>query len=221
MATNQMTNVLLQLIQAGRIQTLDGLKGAYRNAIMKTHPDAVGSNRYLESYLGLRSQYEEAKAYLAKSRPSESNSEESEKRNHRLAFFEKLNQIESLEMPYSFHPEDNMEQLLAAKKAAMNELSSWKHELATLYKSADKEYVRIKNEKPRGPYLKHALALNIRPLVHDLVGYHLTGRDVYAKQARQNLSGIMHRLTENNCASLREFLILLLEDMKNGPAVLE
>jgi hypothetical protein len=31
----------------------------------------------------------------------------------------------------------------------------------------------------------------------------------------------MHRLTENGCAALREFLTLLLEDMKNGPAILE
>jgi hypothetical protein len=107
-----MTNVLMQLIQAGRIQTLDGLKGAYRNAIMKTHPDAVGSNKYLESYLELRNQYEEAKAYLAKSRPLEGNSEKDDKRNHRLEFFEKLNQIESLETPYAFHPEENIETLL-------------------------------------------------------------------------------------------------------------
>jgi hypothetical protein len=216
-----MINVLLELIQKGRIRTLNGLKGAYRNAVMKTHPDAVGSNRYLESYLSLRNQYEEAKAFLEKSRPPATSSGENENKNHRLAFFEKLHRIESLETPYAFHPEENMEELRAMKKEAMNELSHWKQELAPLYDSADKEYVRIKNEKPRGPYLMHALALNIRPLMHNLVGYHLTGRDVYAKQAKQNLSGILHRLKENNCAALRELLILLLDDMKRGPAVFD
>ena len=124
-------------------------------------------------------------------------------------------------MPYAFHPEENLEKLVVAKKAAANELEQWRKDLAGLYSRADTEYVRIKTEKPMGPYLKHAVALNIRPLVHNLITFHLTGRDLYAKQARQNLSGIMHQLGENHCVALREFLSLLLDDMKRGPAVLE
>jgi len=173
-----MSNPLLQLIETGRIHTFDGLKAAYRKAIMKTHPDAVGSNKYVESYLKLRSQYDEAKAYFVKSQNTQLSLEEIENTNHRLAFFEKLNQIELLEMPYAFHPEENREQLLSLRKAAMDEISGWKKELATLYGKADKEYVRIKIEKPMGPYLKHALALNVRPLVHNLIAYHLTGREL-------------------------------------------
>ena len=111
--------------------------------------------------------------------------------------------------------------MVTIRKAATDEISAWNEELATLYGRADKEYLRIKTEKPMGPYLKHALALNVRPLVHNIIAYHLTGRELYAKQAKQNLSGIMHRLTENGCVALREFLTLLLDDLKNGPAVLE
>ena len=37
------------------------LRAAYYTAIMKTHPDTVGSNRHVESYLQLRAQYEEAR----------------------------------------------------------------------------------------------------------------------------------------------------------------
>jgi hypothetical protein len=124
-------------------------------------------------------------------------------------------------MPYAFHPAENMEKLLHAKEAAGSELLEWKKEWALLYKDADREYVRIKTEKPFGPYLKHALALNVRPLMHDLIAFHLTGRDLYAKQARQNLPGIMHQLSENHCVALREFLSLLLEDAKKGAAVLD
>ena len=124
-------------------------------------------------------------------------------------------------MPYAYHPDENREQLLSLRKAAMDEISGWKKELAGLYARADKEYMRIKTEKPMGPYVKHALALNVRPLVHNLIMYHLTGRELYSKQARQNLSGIMHRLIENDCVALHEFLTLLLGDIKNGPAVLE
>ncbi len=216
-----MRNVLIQLIDAGRVQTLEELKSAYRKVTLKTHPDAVGSDRYLESYLELSGHYREAKAYLARSQPAGTGPDESEIRNHRLAFFRQLHLIESMEMPYAFHQEENGEKLRVAKTAAMNELVIWKEELAGLYREADKEYAGIKREKPMGPYLKHALALNVRPLLHNLIGYHLTGRELYAKQARQNLSGIMHKLSEKGCVSLREFLEFLLEDMKNGPAVLE
>jgi hypothetical protein len=44
---------------------------------------------------------------------------------------------------------------------------------------------------------------------------------LYAKQAKQNLPGIMHQLTKNGCVALREFLSQLLDDMKKGAAVLE
>ena len=211
-----MSNAFLRLIESGRIQSSDGLKAAYRKAIMKTHPDAAGSNKYLESYLKLRIHYEEAKGYLEKTRNIRSIQED----NHRLAFFEKLNQIESLEMPYAFHPDEHRDELLRLKKSATNEISGWKGDLAALYGRADKEYVRIKTEKPRGPYLRHALALNIRPLFHNLIAYHLTGRELYAKQAKQNLAAILQRLTDNGSLALREFLAVLLDDMKNGPAVI-
>ena len=67
---------------------------------------------------------------------------------------------------------------------------------------------------------KLALALNVRPLMYDLIAYHLTGQDLYAKQARQNLSGIKHQLAQKGCVALRGLLSLLLDDMKNGAAVL-
>jgi hypothetical protein len=207
-----MNNLLVQLIQKGKVRNLQDLKSAYHRVIMKTHPDAAGSDRYLESYLGLASSFQEARAYLAKSQSV---------KHPRLSFFQQLHLIESLEMPYAFHPAENMEKLLHAKEAAGSELLEWKKEWALLYKDADREYVRIKTEKPFGPYLKHALALNVRPLMHDLIAFHLTGRDLYAKQARQNLPGIMHQLSENHCVALREFLSLLLEDAKKGAAVLD
>jgi hypothetical protein len=217
----QVGNLLIQLIRAGRIRTFEGLKSAYRKLVLKTHPDAVGSDRHLESYLELSNQYEEAKAYLAESRQAQSIPADGENRNHRLAFFQQLDMIESLEMPYAFHPEENSDRLFFAKSAALAEISSWKKELGELYKAADREYVSIKNEKPMGPYLKHALALNIRPLVHNLIAFHLTGRDLYAKQARQNLSGIMHQLVEKGYGSLPEFLAHIIDDVQNGAAILE
>jgi len=221
LGTGQMSNVLVRLIHEGKIRTLQDLKSAYHTLVMKTHPDAVGSERHLESFLELSSQYGEARAYLASAEDRQSDSEKDGIINHRLGFFRQLHFIESLEMPYAFRKNENIDKLHLAKETAMNELSGWRKDLPELYKRADMEYVGIKNLKPMGPYLTHALALNVRPLIHNLVAYHLTGRDLYAKQARQNLSGIMHRLTANGCVALREFLSILLEDMKNGAAVLD
>ena len=216
-----MDNALILLIQSGRLRSFEDLKSTYHKIIMKTHPDAAGSDKYLNKYLKLSSDYEEARSYLAESHYPHGVNGEQVRKNHRLAFFQQLRLIESFEMPYAFHPEENLARLLIAKKTAMDELHCWRNELTGLYSLADKEYVRIKTERPMGPYLKHALALNIRPLVHNLIGFHLTGRDLYAKQAKQNLPGIMHQLGENHCVALREFLSLLLDDMKKGAAVLE
>jgi hypothetical protein len=209
----QRENVLILLIDAGKIESFEGLKSAYHKIVMKTHPDAVGSQRYLERFLELSSDFQEARNYLARSIPAGT--------NHRLAFFQELRRVETLEMPYSFHPEDNLLELHRAKAAAARELGRWRKELAGLYARAASEYARIKRQKPRGPYMKHALALNVRPLVHNVIGFHLTGRTLYEKQAKQNLSGIMHQLSAEKCDALRAFLSILLNDMKSGAALFE
>jgi hypothetical protein len=216
-----MGNVLIDLIQSGKILTVADLKSAYRTVVMKTHPDAAGSDRYLESYLKLNDYYAEARAFLAQQPGTQPNVADAPGTNHRLSFFQQLHVIESLEMPYSFHPEEHADELLLARRKAREEIAGWRSDLTGLYIAADTEYGRLKTEKPMGPYLRHALALNVRPLVHNLILYHLSSRELYAKQARQNLSGIMHQLTENSCPALRDFLSLLLADMASGPAVLE
>jgi hypothetical protein len=217
----QMNNILIQLILNGKIRSYEGLKSVYHKVIMKTHPDAVGSNIHLESYLQLSKDYVEARAYLTESVHGQMYAPQTEAKNYRLAFFQQLDLVESMEMPYAFRPDENLESLHLAKKATKDNLLHWKKELADLYEKADKEYAAIKKERPMGPYLKHAMALNMRPLMHNLIGYHLTGRKLYAKQAQQNLSGIIHRLSEKGCVALLEFIKFLLEDMKNGAAVLE
>ena len=214
-------NVLIQLIDEGKINTAEQLKSAYRQAVMKTHPDAVGSDKYLEPYLALSNLYEEAKAYFWNNRANESPSPVEEAVNQRLEFFRQLKTIEELEMPYAFHPEENIGRISVAKSKAESALLVWKPAAIELYQEADREYVKIKTEKPMGPYLKHALALNIRPVFHNIIAFHLTGRALYSKQARQNLTGIMHRLSEKGLSSLKEFITLLLDDMRNGPAALD
>lgn len=79
----------------------------------------------------------------------------------------------------------------------------------------------LKTEKPRGPYLKYALALNIRPVIYSVVSFHLTGQEIYARQSRQNLGAILQRLQDRGCTALQRFLAFMIEDLRNGAAVLD
>jgi hypothetical protein len=92
--------------------------------------------------------------------------------------------------------------------------------MSTLYQAAATELSQVKAEKPRGRHWDNALALTLRPVMYNLVAYHLAGGGVYAKQARHNTSLIMHRLEANGWKNLRLFLSFLIEDMKEGPAIL-
>ena len=211
----------MQLIIDGRIRTLADLRSTYHKLAIQTHPDAVGSDRLVARFLEFSDQYEEARAYLAESIKSPDSLEETVMPSHRLEFYRQLHTIESLEMPYAFHPEENHESIEAAKGIAVRALSQWKPAVVDLYLKADADHVAIKKEKPSGPYLKHALALNVRPIIHNIVAFHLTAQQVYARQSQQNFNAVMQKLADQGWNSLYGLLTFMIEDMKNGAAVLE
>jgi hypothetical protein len=220
-AVAKVNNALIQLIVDGRIRTLEDLRTTYRKLAMQTHPDAVGSDKLVRKFLEFSDQYEEAKAYLAQSVQDHGLSSETSKANYRLEFYKQLHLIESLEMPYAFHSDENQESIRVAKQMAISALSQWKPAVVDLYVKADSDHLAIKREKPRGPYLKHALALNIRPIIHNIVAFHLTGQEVYARQSQQNLNAIMQKLADQSWNALHGLLTFMIEDLKNGAAVLE
>ena len=220
-AVAKANNVLIQLIVDGRIRTLEDLRATYHKLAMQTHPDAVGSDKLVRKFLEFSDQYEEAKAYLAKSIKDQGFSPEDSRTNYRLEFYKQLHLIESLEMPYAFHSDENQQAITAAKQIAIWALSQWKPAVVGLYGKADSDHLSIKREKPRGPYLKHALALNIRPIIHNIVAFHLMGQEVYARQSQQNLNAIMQKLADQDWNALHGLLTFMIEDLKNGAAVLE
>ena len=217
----KVNNALIQLIVDGRIRNLEDLRSTYHKLAMQTHPDAVGSDKLVRKFLEFSDQYEEAKAYLAQSIGSQGSSPEGSTANYRLEFYKQLHLIESLEMPYAFHSDENQEAIAAAKQKAISALEHWKPAVVDLYGKADADHLSIKKEKPRGPYLKHALALNIRPIIHNIVAFHLTGQEVYARQSQQNLNAIMQKLADQGWNALHGLLTFMIEDLKNGAAVLE
>ena len=220
-AVAKVNNALIQLIVDGRIRTLEDLRATYHKLAMQTHPDAVGSDKLVRKFLEFSDQYEEAKAYLAQSIKDHGLSSEASITNYRLEFYKQLHLIESLEMPYAFHSDENQESIRVAKQMAISALSQWKPAVVDLYVKADSDHLSIKREKPRGPYLKHALALNIRPIIHNIVAFHLTGQEVYARQSQQNLNAIMQKLADQGWNALYGLLTFMIEDLKNGAAVLE
>jgi hypothetical protein len=220
-AVAKVNNALIQLIVDGRIRTLEDLRSTYHKLAMQTHPDSVGSDKLLRKFLEFSDQYEEAKTYLAQSIQDHGLSSEASNTNYRLEFYKQLHLIESLEMPYAFHLDENQESISVAKQMAISALSQWKPAVVDLYVKADSDHLSIKREKPRGPYLKHALALNIRPIMHNIVAFQLTGQEVYARQSQQNLNAIMQKLADQGWNALHGLLTFMIEDLKNGAAVLE
>jgi len=89
----EMKNVFIPLIDDGRIATLDALKRAYRRLVMKTHPDAIGSNRLVRDFLEFSEFYEEAKSYLSKKGEQLTRDVKTNKWNYRLEFFRQLKKL--------------------------------------------------------------------------------------------------------------------------------
>jgi hypothetical protein len=214
-------NPLVQLIADGRIGTLAELRSTYHKLVMQTHPDAVGSDKLVNKFLQFNDYYQEAKAFLAQSQLDLNQSLEVESLNHRLEFYKELFLIESLEVPYAFHPEENQASLETARKQAFIELSAWRPDIVDLYQRADAEHSQIKKENPRGPYLRYAMALNVRPLIHNILACQLTGQEIYAKQSRQNLNAIMQKIAARRFNALHGFITFMIEDLRNRAAVID
>ena len=214
-----MSNPLLALIEKGRITSSEQLKSAYRSLVMKTHPDAVGSNRLVEAYILLSSQYEEAKRFLDERGGRAVKSGRTTVLNHRLAYFQILQRLELIDKPYSFHRRENARRIEVLKAEARFHFDGWSSRHHDLYENAEHEYDRLKEEKPASPGTKEDLAITISPIFYNIVTYHLTGIEFYRKQVQQNLAAILLRLAGADCTALKELIELLIRDMNNGAAV--
>ncbi len=212
-------SIFMRKISEGRIRNLQQLKNAYRSLVMKTHPDAVGSDRLTDMFVRLSSDYEEAKAFLEARVPLGQSPALPIAKNSRLAYYQALQKLQSLDSPFSFNKSDNVGAITEAKDRAWEHFRKWNGTHDGLYWQAQHEYERLKAEKPSGPYLKHALALNVSPVFHNIIAYHLTGIGFYRKQVKQNLNAILERLVDGGYSSLRDFLLLLIQDMEAGAAV--
>jgi hypothetical protein len=219
MKTHGMVNPFLRLIREGKISTLQQLKSTYRILLMKTHPDAVGSDRLVESHLSLSAQYEEARQFLEHADGANDVTGSAVPPNHRFAYFQVLHQLELIDKPYSFHRRQNFGRIQALKADALAHFRTWNGRNEPLYVDAERDYDRIKSEKRIDASRVQDLAIVVSPVFHNIVAYHLTGMLFYRKQVNQNLKAILQRLAAEQYPALKEFIELLLDDMNNGPAV--
>jgi hypothetical protein len=217
--TTTTTNIFLKAITEGTIRNLYQLKSAYRTLVMRTHPDTLGSDRLIDKFLTLSSNYQEARAFLEAGVSSPSPTITAAGNNSRLAFYQALQRLQVLDVPYTFHRADNQQVIAQTKRHARECFTTWNGDHSGLYGQAQQEYDRLKAGKPSGPYLKNALALNVSPVFHNIIAYHLTGIAFYRKQIKQNLDAILQRLLDGGYCALRDFIQLLIDDMEIGPAV--
>ena len=168
-----------------QIGSLDVLKRTYRQIVMRTHPDAVGSDRLVEQYIECRNYYEEAKAIFE-------NIETQTNLDYRLQFYKEFYRLERIDKPYAFNKYYfSRKQIELSRQRAFDFFCRWQPDRIELYEQANRIYDQIKVEKPRGPYMKHALLFNLSPVFHNILSYQLTGLQFYRKQLKQNFAAVL------------------------------
>ena len=109
-------NVFLKAITEGTIRNLQQLKSSYRTLVMRTHPDALGSDQLIEKFMALSSNYQEARAFLEAGIYSPSPTTTAAGNNSRLAFFQALQRLQVLDVPYTFHRAENLQVIAQTKR---------------------------------------------------------------------------------------------------------
>ncbi len=214
-----MGNAFIRYIENGKIRDHAELRSAYMKIVMKTHPDSVGSDRLVDKFLSLTDQYEEAREYLSKKLSTSGPGDEYFEESSRLSFFRHLRCLEAFDFPFNRDRDTYTRDLAYLKERALSCFTGWREADAGLYVEARRELDLIGSEMPHGPYRKHALYLNLRPVLHNITAYHLTGLQYYKIQMKQNLAAVLERLDERKLDNLKKYLLLLIRDMENGPAL--
>ncbi len=218
-----MENIFINLMNEGKIRSLDDLKSVFRKIAKKTHPDAAGSDTLVRKFIVFRKQYEDACRHIISGEHGEWKKQKAFGNNYRYMFFREMLSLYYLETSFQTSKTAQADiKIKSVMDAAYSNLRKWNAELAALYLHALPDYEKIKTEKYKNiisNLRKPQVFFNLRPVIFNLVNYHITGISFYKKQIRQNLNAVIKRLDENGYTAYREYLIGLINDMDNGPAL--
>ena len=216
-----MENIFAKYIREGRVRNHEQLRAVYHQLLMHTHPDATGTDQSAESFIGLGQQYSEARQLLDELSGDQASTVGSSAPNVRLSFFRHLEELDRLDMPFTFDRRRLQQQISAARAKANQLFEQWRPQQAELYSAAQRSYDQIKHEKHWVPYTFHTFYFNLRPVFHNITAYHLTGLPLYKKQLRQNLDAILHHLELKHHDALRDYILFLIQDIEDGPALFD
>jgi hypothetical protein len=216
-----MDNFFINLIDEGKIKNIDDLKKAFRKVAKKTHPDSVGSDRFVRKFVIFRNFYEEAKKYLGSKKDEKKGGGVPE--NFRYLFFKELSTLDALELPHNRNDETE-ERIRLSAGTAYRYFREWRIDRLELYVSANVEYEKIRNEKfvySLSNLRKVPFHRRLVPVFFNLCNYHMTGLEFYKRQIERMLAPVLDELDEKKYESLKCYLLFLTDDMKNGPAVFD
>jgi hypothetical protein len=215
-----MDNVFIKLIHDGKINSLEELKQAFRKLAKKTHPDSTGSDKYVGKFIQFKNDFEEAKEYLISKTITCQEDDDAGSGNYRYQFFREMLKLYALDSQF-FIDENKEEKIKSIKNRAIDFFMNWNNDNTGIYVDAMHEYEQIKKEKRKNiisNLRKPTLFQNLRPVFFNLSKYHITGLDFYRKQLR-NLNTIYTRLEEEHRIAMKEYIMLLIKDLENGPAI--
>lgn len=213
-----MENMFLRLAREGRIRDLDGLKSVYRKLVKKTHPDSVRSDRFVARFVKIREQYEEAlRNFTASFHAGDPGT------GARYGFFRLMSVLDGLELPHN-KSRETREEIPRVLTEIDEAFQAWSPAAYPMFSEAMESYSAIKKEKQPNTISqlrKPTLAGMLKPVMFNIIYFHLTGSEVYPRQLKRKLGMILDRLESEGYDALKRFLLWLVEDMEKGPALLD
>jgi hypothetical protein len=146
---------------------------------MKTHPDAIGSNKLLPQYLSLTDQYEEAKKYLF-------DILKLKREGTKPKFFIRLDLAEAINKLNVIECKADELKVVSAKEKAIETLSRWQKDWADLYEDETNPVIMI-----------------IPSLPNNIIAFRIVDNDLYLIRAHKDqhltlykISGANHKLLQ-------------------------
>lgn len=215
----RMDNAFFKYIRDGRIRTHNQLRAVYHRLLMSAKPGSSGLDRF-NGFLTLAEQYDQAKRFLDRHLGLRIEEQKDDSEVLRMEFFRNFALFDDLDTPYNNVKIGASNAVAEPAARARAAFEKWQPNMRGIYSDAMRSYDRIRLLKYQPSSADSILSLNLKPLFHNIVYYHRTGREMYQRHVKHSLDGILHQLNQGNHPALSGFVHFLFQDMSKGPALL-